>query len=121
MSGSNDLGQLGEQLAKDYLNSLGYELLEERWRYNKAEIDLIYKDGAALVFIEVKTRSSAYFGQPEEFVNDKKKKLMTMAASAYMRKINHDWEIRFDIVSIMVLPNADNNIQHFKDAFFLGL
>jgi len=118
---SYDLGIKGEEVAKRYLISLGYEILEEQWRYNKAEVDLICMSEGLLVFVEVKTRTSKYYGPPEEFVTAKKQKLLTAAASAYMQKIGHEWEIRFDIISIILTTDHEFEKHHFKDAFFRGL
>ncbi|MCL4163879.1 UNVERIFIED_CONTAM: hypothetical protein GTU68_031920 [Idotea baltica] len=78
-------------------------------------------DGASLVFVEVKTRSSMIWGQPELSVTDKKERLLIDAAGAYMEKIGHTWEIRFDIVSVVVINEKYNEINHFQDAFFPGL
>jgi len=116
-----ELGLRGENIAKAHLIDDGYTILEERWRYNKAELDIICSKDKALIFIEVKTRTSKYFGPPEDFVTEKKKKLMSMAASAYMQKVNHDWEIRFDIISITIGSDQDFQLDHFQDAFFIGL
>ncbi len=116
-----NLGTKGEEIARDYLVSQGYQILEEQWRYNKAEIDLICRHEDILVFVEVKARASKYYGLPEEFVTQKKQRLITAAASAYMQKVNHDWAIRFDIVGVVVPPVGNHKVHHFKDAFFLGL
>lgn len=121
MARHNDIGQQGEALAQTYLNNAGFEILEQNWRHSKAEVDLIAKDGAILVFIEVKTRSYTYFGQPESFVTPKKKQLLAKAASVYMEQIGHDWEIRFDVVSVILPEGKPPQIQHFPDAFFPGL
>lgn len=118
---SYDLGAKGEEIAKKYLISIGHEILEKQWRYNKAEVDLISMIDGVLIFIEVKTRTSEYFGPPEEFVTAKKQRLMTAAASAYMQKIGHEWTIRFDIISIIIPSENKHSVHHFKDAFFLGL
>ncbi len=118
---SYGLGIKGEEIAKNYLISHGYKILAEQWRYNKAEVDLICKKDELLVFVEVKTRTSKYFGAPEEFVTSKKQKLITAAASAYMQKVNHEWAIRFDIVAVMVPKVGSHEVHHFEDAFFLGL
>ncbi len=121
MARHNDIGQRGEALAQTYLHNAGFEILEQNWRHSKAEVDLIAKDGAILVFIEVKTRSYTYFGQPESFVTLKKKQLLAKAASVYMEQIGHDWEIRFDVVSVILPEGKPPQIQHFPDAFFPGL
>lgn len=118
MAKHNELGQKGERLAVDFLKKKGYLILETNWRFSRAEIDVIAKDGNILVFIEVKTRSDDAFGQPEEFVSSKKERLIMDAASVYMEEIGHDWEIRFDIIAILYKSDKDIQIKHFEDAFF---
>jgi len=121
MAHHNEVGQTGEALARRYLEEKGYRILEANWRYRRAEVDLIAMDGAILVFVEVKTRGSAAFGRPEEFVTRYKEQLLTDAAMAYMEAIGHDWELRFDIISILYQSEQDYRIEHFPDAFFPGL
>lgn len=106
-------------MAINHLETAGFTILERNWRYSKAEIDIIAKEGEALVFIEVKTRSYDYYGQPEEFVNEKQEALIIDAAQRYMEQTGHDWEVRFDIIAI-ILHKAPRKpeIKHFKDAFF---
>lgn len=115
------LGRKGEDLAKQYLQGLGYELLEQNWRHRRAEIDLIFMDGPALVFVEVKTRSTDAFGHPLEFVRKRQTELLSSAAAAYMEKINHEWELRFDLVSVILEPDGCYKLEHVKDAFYPGL
>lgn len=119
MSKNIKLGSQGEAIAKQFLIAKGYTILESNWRFSRAEIDLIVKDGEVLVFVEVKTRSTALFGSPALAVGKKKQQLLFDAANAYMEKINHDWEIRFDIISIILKANA-HELEHFEDAFFSG-
>ncbi len=121
MSIQHDIGKKGEEIAKDFLIQKGYKILEQNWRYSRAEVDIIASYQEALIFVEVKTRSYDYYGQPEEFVTAKKQKLISTAASAYMQANNHQWEIRFDIISILMGGKSSVKIQHFEDAFFLGL
>jgi len=114
-----EIGNLGEQLAESYLVTSGYDILEKNWRYSRAEIDLITKVGEILVFVEVKTRSYDYFGKPEDAVTPAQEHLIMDAAQRYMEKIGHDWEIRFDIISIILDKKGQkHDLQHFKDAFF---
>ncbi len=120
MAESHELGKQGERIAKNYLVNLGWIILETNWRYSKAEIDLIAKEGDVLVFLEVKTRSDNYFGEPEDFVAFKKEHLMASAASAYMEQIDHEWEIRFDIIGIVMDNQQQYHLKHIKDAFFPG-
>ena len=116
MATHNDLGLRGEQLAIDYLEEIGYTILERNYRYLKAEIDIIAKKDDLLVVIEVKTRSSTYFGKPENFVNSKKIKLMVQAADHYVNKRDFDVNIRFDIIGIVYLETT-YELDHIKDAF----
>ena len=116
-----ETGKKGETLAVEYLEKLGYQILEINWRHRRAEVDIIAKDGEILVFVEVKTRSDDFFGNPAAFVTRKKERFMSDAANVYMAEIGHLWEIRFDIIGI-VLWSADRiELRHFKDAFFPGL
>ncbi|MEL6123726.1 MAG: YraN family protein [Bacteroidota bacterium] len=121
MAEHNDLGAWGEALAVDYLSQKGHQILETSWRYSKGEIDIISMEGDVMVFTEVKTRTSAHFGKPEEFVDDKKMLILSRTATAYMNQQNYEWEVRFDVVSIVKLPHRDPIISHFTDAFFLGI
>ena len=121
MAQLNETGRVGEELARRHLESKGYRILEANWRYSRAEVDIIAMDGPILVFVEVKTRATDAFGRPEDFVNRKKEKLLAMAAAAYMDSIGHDWEVRFDVISILYRHEADFEVQHLKDAFFPGL
>lgn len=115
------LGDWGEDLACKHLESLGCQIVERKWRFSKAEIDIIARDGDVLVFVEVKTRSYNYYGEPEESISPQKEKLIIDGAHAYMEKIQHEWEIRFDIVSILMDQNQNPSVRHYKDAFFPGL
>jgi putative endonuclease len=117
MSTNNETGRKGEQIAEDFLVAKGYKILERNWRYSRSEIDIIAKLGNILVFIEVKTRSYDFFGTPETFVSEHKELLMHEAASVYMEQINHDWEIRFDIIAILLNKNGTHQLEHFQDAF----
>lgn len=112
------IGKEGERLAASYLAGKGYDRIAENWRYKKAEIDLIFRDGEELVFVEVKTRTNVAFGTPEMFVDKKKERLMMDAANHYIDSIGYDGLIRFDIVAVILSPSKVPKIDHFKDAFF---
>ena len=114
-----EFGKRGEKIAADYLVSKGYTILEKNWRFKKAEIDIIAKDNEGiLIFVEVKTRSYTYFGEPEAFVDEKKKSLLLDAASQYMDEVGYEWAIRFDIIGIVIDKSDNVSISHFEDAFF---
>lgn len=114
-------GKKGEEIALSFLHEKGYNILETNWRHKKLEVDLIAKDGPTLVFVEVKTRSTNFFGLPEEFVDDNKEKHLARAAAAYMKKISHQWAIRFDVISIILKNDQETEVKHIEDAFFPGL
>jgi putative endonuclease len=114
-------GKLGEDIACRHLQKKGYQILERNWRRRRAEIDIIAKDGDALVFIEVKTRSSDFYGKPSAFFSPKQASLISTAASLYMEEINYDWEVRFDLVSILLDPQGNYQLEHIEDAYFPGL
>ncbi|WP_231426696.1 MULTISPECIES: YraN family protein [Pedobacter] len=114
----NDLGREGETIAKQYLEHNGYEVLDENWTFGKAEVDLIVLKDGIMVFVEVKTRTSVAFGQPEEFVQDAKRKQMELAATEYIEIMNHQNDIRFDIIAITFTKNKNYNLNHIEDAFW---
>ena len=118
MAKHNETGQTGEELALELLQRKGYEILETNWRHRRLEVDLIAMDGETLVFVEVKTRTFDYHGRPEEFVDVKKRKRLQRAAQAYMRKINHEWAIRFDVVAVQLKSVEGLEVRHLEDAFF---
>lgn len=120
MARHNELGKKGEALACEYLKEKGYQILETSWRYSRAEVDIIALKKNELVFIEVKTRSSAAFGRPEEFVTPAKERLIAEAAFAYLEQNDHAGEVRFDVIAILLPPQGGRQIRHFEDAFFPG-
>lgn len=111
-------GAKGEEAALDHLLKLGYTLTYKNWRHKHLEIDLIMSDENTLIFVEVKTRSSANFGLPYESVNWHKQHKLAKAANIFIRKHQHQGEIRFDIVSIFANQGGSYNIRHIKDAFW---
>lgn len=118
MASHNDLGLSGEQIAKQFLENLGYEILDENWVFKKSEIDLIaYKD-SKMIFIEVKTRRNNNFAEPEDFVSLNKQKQMALAADEYIYLMNHQYGVRFDIISILLNKSDKPQIKHIEDAFW---
>ena len=100
MAEHNDLGKFGEELAVDFLEKNGYEILETNWIFDKAEIDIIAQKENILAVVEVKTRSSLDFGLPQEFVKPKKIQLLVKAINEYVTQNDLDVQVRFDIVAI---------------------
>lgn len=117
MAHHNQLGKIGEQLAVDFLIEKGYMIKERNWRFKKAEVDIIAQIKDILVAIEVKTRSSDVFGDPQEFIKDKQKKMLVVAVDEYVISKDLDVEVRFDVIGIIKNDNQ-TIIEHLEDAFF---
>jgi len=117
MAEHNELGKKGELIARKFLDELGFQIIETNWRHEKDEIDMIAKDGNELVIVEVKTRSTSYYGDPSEAVGTAKESFMIRAAEAYLEIHDLNMDTRFDIISI-VIDNNGESIEHIKDAFY---
>lgn len=118
MAEHNELGRLGEQLARDFLIAKGYQILEQNWVCGHKEIDLIAMDGKELVIVEVKTRRVTFLVEPEETVDKYKQLYLIWAAESYIERNNLDVEVRFDIVAIVVDKNNEHRIDHIENAFY---
>ncbi len=117
MASHNELGKLGEEIAVDFLQRNGYEILETNWVFQKAEIDIIAQKENVLAIVEVKTRSSIEFGLPQDFVKPKKIQLLVKAVNEYVISRDLDVEVRFDIIAINK-EVTDFNIEHIEEAFY---
>ena len=114
------VGRKGEDLAADYLQRLGYKILERNYRSRHAEIDLIAKHRGALVFVEVKSRRSLRFGDPKWALTPAKRRKISMAALTYLKQRNAmNCRARFDVVT---LQHRDGNlhIEVIDNAFELA-
>ncbi len=117
MAEHNELGKLGEELAVEFLQKNGYEILETNYVFQKAEIDIIAKKQNVLAVVEVKTRSSIDFGLPQDFVKPKKIQLLVKAINEYVVSKDLDVEVRFDIIAVHK-ESGKFNMEHLEDAFF---
>jgi len=117
MAEHNALGKEGEQLAVDFLQKKGYDILEKNYRYLKAEIDIIAKKEDTIVVVEVKTRSTPDFGDPQDFVKPKQIQLLVKGIDHYVVENDLDVEVRFDIVAI-IKNKQGTKIEHLEDAFY---
>lgn len=121
MKTTKEIGDQGEAIAVKWLLAKGFEILEQNWRFRRAEVDIICKKNGILIFVEVKTRSYDYYGTPDASINNRKETFLLDAANRYMEMINYEWEIRFDVISIILDKKENHKIVHFEDAFFGGL
>jgi putative endonuclease len=110
-------GALGEDLAAAHLKKAGYVILERNYRCPVGEMDIVARDGDVLVFVEVKSRRSGTFGEPEESVGPGKQRRLTRISLQYLnQKRLHDEKCRFDVVSVRMDPSG-TRIEIFRDAF----
>lgn len=118
MAEHNNLGRKGEELAKQHLETAGYEILDENWRFGKAEVDLIAYLDKTIIFVEVKTRTGNAFGEPEDFVNSEKQALLVSAADEFIEVMDFNGEARFDIIAILFDRQGNHHLNHIQDAFW---
>jgi putative endonuclease len=110
-------GTEGEQAAAEFLISKGFEIVQRNYRHKRSEIDLIVRKDNWLIFVEVKLRSSARFGHPEEFVDRKKEKKVLEGAAQYLHESAWQGNVRYDIVAVSLI-RGDAKILHIEDAFY---
>ena len=118
---SQTLGILGEELAFQYLKKRGYKILLRNYESPMGEIDLIAKEKGALVFIEVKTRSSDAMGLPSESVTAFKRHQIVKSAQYYVKRYGvHDVPCRFDVVSVLLPKEGEASVDIIENAFGEG-
>lgn len=117
MAQHNKLGKKGEQLAVEHLVKHGYSILERNFRFDRAEVDIIAKKADVLAIVEVKTRTSTAFGDPQDFVKPKQIKQLVKAVDAYILEEHLDLEVRFDIIAVVIEDNT-HSVEHIKNAFY---
>lgn len=114
-------GELGERAAKVALQQAGLKFLTANFRTKRGEIDLIFRDGDGLVFVEVKTRSSEDWTRPAAAVNARKRKLLSRMALDYLRRLqNPAVNIRFDIVEVLLRDGEVREVRHLPNTFSLS-
>ena len=116
MADHNDLGNVGELKAQEFITAKGYKIKHTNWKAGKLEIDIVAEFEDWLVIVEVKTRSTDYFEHPEEAITMRKIRNLVNAADAYIRTFDWQGETRFDVIS--VIPEGQHfRIDHIEDAF----
>jgi putative endonuclease len=115
-SSKQSLGRWGEARAADFLETQGYQIVERNWRCELGEIDLIAKQAAVLVFVEVKARSSRLLGYPEEAVTPAKQQHLIEAAQNYLQSHpEQDGDWRIDVIAVQRAPDGPQ-IHHIENA-----
>jgi len=108
-------GKKYEEMAADYLQSRGYEILKKNYHCSYGEIDVIARSGEYLVFVEVKYRGSSAYGSPGEAVDRRKQRRISRAALSYYGRNGYEQEVpcRFDVIGV----DGKGNISHIENAF----
>ncbi len=117
MDARRTLGATGESLAADLYRKLGFTIVDRNWRCASGELDLVVASGHLLVFCEVKTRRTDFFGSPAEAVGYAKQARLRRLAAAWMSEHHAGWKnVRFDVVSVLI-GETEPQITHLPDAF----
>lgn len=115
MARHNRLGAWGEKVARDYITAKGYAICEYNWRSGHYELDIVAMHNNRIVFVEVKTRTSAG-DDPAAAVDRRKMRRLATAANAFLRERDYPHDIQFDIITIT--GTEDNyTVDHLPDAF----
>ena len=110
-------GNRGEDLAADFLQREGYEIITRNYICPIGEIDLIAREGNCLVFVEVRSKTSRRFGTPAESITSAKEKRLRKLANYYLvREVGKEVPCRFDLVSIEK-EGSEYSLNHIKGMF----
>lgn len=116
MAAHNELGKKGEDLAVEFLLKKGYKIVNRNFVYQKAEVDIIARKDNILAIVEVKTRSTPDFGNPQEFLKARQIQRLIKAVDHFVTDHDMDVEVRFDIVAI-ITNKSGTRLEHIEDAF----
>ena len=116
---NKDIGSFGEALARDYLISKGYKILNMNFRNKFGEIDIICKKNNLLIFCEIKSRYSNSFGSPIESITCYKQKQIIKVSELYLiSKKYYNFNVRYDIIEVIFNTITSSHIiNHVQDAF----
>jgi putative endonuclease len=114
-------GALGERAARTYLQEAGLKFLTANFRSARGEIDLVFRDGDCLVFVEVKTRSSENWVRPAAAVNVRKRRLLSQCGLDYLKLLKQPQvKLRFDIVEVLLAEGGVREVRHLPNTFHLS-
>jgi len=112
------IGRRGEAAAAAYLQRIGMTVVDRNWRCKSGEIDIVALDGATLVLVEVKTRTTVAKGTPEDSVTPAKQRKLLRLAQAYVIAAGVEpQEIRFDVIAIQAIAQDRALLRHHRGAF----
>lgn len=118
MPTTTELGVRGERIAAAYLTDVGLRLLDRNWRCREGELDIVAREGAAIVFCEVKTRRGVGYGHPVEAVTPVKQRRLRLLAQRWLAAHEeHARDLRFDVVGVLVPRTGPALVTHLRAAF----
>lgn len=109
------IGRYGEDVAAEFLQGLGYVVLDRNWRCDAGEIDIVALDGATIVVCEVKTRSGMGFGSGLEAVTPEKAARLRRLAVRWQHSSGRPGPVRIDVVAVH-RKSGEPGIEHVKAA-----
>ena len=110
------LGRRGEAAACWLLEVKGFDILARNWRVKAGELDIVARDGASVVFVEVKTLHRKGFFRPLDNLSVHQKKRNFHAAQLYLRMIGGTGlPVRFDLVEVVASRWRLREIRHHHD------
>lgn len=118
MAAHNEFGKAGEQMAAEWLEQRGFQLVFRNWKFARYEVDIIASRAGILHFIEVKSRHDDLFGKPEDWVTWKKGRHLLSAGEAFQHKYPEWAQIQYDIVSILLTPDGKRDLFFIEDVYW---
>jgi putative endonuclease len=111
-------GSLGEDAARDFLKKQGLDFLTANFSCKEGEIDLIFRDGETLVFVEVKTRTAGGWTRPGKAVDDRKRRALIRTANEFLRLLkNPAVAYRYDVVEVLLVDGLVSEVRHNANSF----
>ncbi len=116
MAEHNDFGNLGEKMAREYLQKKGYVIRHTNWFYQKDELDIVAEYNGELIVVEVKSRNTAVFGDAHDSITPRKIRNIVNATQGYIEQFDLMMETRFDVITVTMTKNG-YQIEHIENAF----
>lgn len=111
-------GNRGEDMASLWLQDKGFAIIARNWRHKHLEIDIIASKGNKIHFVEIKTRTSNMYGNPEESISKKKMQYLRRAAEEYMY-LHPEWKfLQIDVLAIKMYTGVEPEYFLIEDVFF---
>ena len=118
MAAHNEFGKAGEQMAAEWLEQRGFQLISRNWKSGRYELDIIANREGVLHFIEVKSRHDDLFGLPEDWVDWRKGRHILLAGEAFQLKYPKWKQVQYDILSILFTPEGKRDFFFIEDVYW---